>query len=242
MKASQYISITKIKPEDADRKINKRKPRPNHYKHPVNKSLFSDNWDPSVYGWSNNPKPFSKPNDASRSLWSDTKGIPNQVSLFSNKLDPSVHGHRVKNYKAKPAEVQQSNIISYRNKLRDLKDKNMSILRKKEVVAEARDIQDIARQYSLDAMQALADILSNPESADNAKIAAANVILERGYGKAAATNLNINANMNASPKELDSRELDRRSAEIISRIERLTDGKSEEVKSKNRPLNLRDYN
>ena len=47
--------------------------------------------------------------------------------------------------------------------------------------AKAR-ISDIAKEYSQDAIETLVDVMRNGSS-DNARIAAATAILDRGYGK-----------------------------------------------------------
>jgi hypothetical protein len=155
------------------------------------------------------------------------KGIKNLKSLFSDKLDPSVHGHRIKRHTSNNYELKAAYIEHRRRRLKTIREVQMAMIRNKDVATEARDIQDIARQYSLDAMRTLADILSNPESNDTAKIAAANVILDRGYGKAAATNINMNASLDAPVKDLDSRDLDQRITETLNRIDRVTHQVSE---------------
>jgi hypothetical protein len=148
----------------------------------------------------------------------------NLPSLFSGKPDPSLNRDRVKSLNLSKAELKM------REEQRAAKS------------AEARDIQELARRFATDAMQALADVLTNPDSADSAKITAANSILDRAYGKAASTNLNVNANMDANPKDLDPGDLDRRIADTLMRVENLADKAHEEAKNSKRIINLRDYN
>lgn len=148
----------------------------------------------------------------------------NLPSLFSGKPDPSLHRDRLKALRLSKAELK---------------------MREEQRVArstEARDIQALARKFAYDAMQALADVLANPESPDSAKITAANAILDRAYGKAAATNLNVNANMDANPRDMDLKDLDRRIADTLSRVENLTDRAAEELKNGKKIINIRDYN
>ena len=52
------------------------------------------------------------------------------------------------------------------------------------VVAEVRDL---AREHTTDAMKTLVSICKNPKAASAARVAAANAILDRGYGKAPQT-------------------------------------------------------
>ena len=48
-----------------------------------------------------------------------------------------------------------------------------------------RSIREISRQYTDQAINALVDVLSNDEEPAAARVAAANSLLDRGYGKAA---------------------------------------------------------
>lgn len=153
------------------------------------------------------------------------KQIKHLPSLFSNKLDPSLHASKKE-----------------RDRAAGIVETKMDIKNRKRVIAEARDIQNIARQFAPDAMQALIDILQDPEANATAKITAANVVLDRAYGKAAATNINMNTNMDAAPKDLDSRDLDIRIVETLNRIERATHGAAEEAESEERSAGIRKYN
>ena len=47
------------------------------------------------------------------------------------------------------------------------------------------DVQQLARQLTTDAIETLASIMRNTEAAPAARVAAANAILDRGYGKPA---------------------------------------------------------
>jgi hypothetical protein len=145
-------------------------------------------------------------------------------SLFSDRLDPSLNNDRLKRLRLSKKELK-------------MREENRAAK-----AAEAKDIQSLARRFALDAMKALADVLANPNSADTAKITAANAILDRAYGKAASTNLNVNANMDANPRDLDPADLDRRIADTLTRVENLTELATKEVKGERRIINLRDYN
>ncbi len=46
------------------------------------------------------------------------------------------------------------------------------------------DVQALARQYTADAVETLARIMRDDDAAPAARVAAANAILDRGYGKA----------------------------------------------------------
>lgn len=47
-----------------------------------------------------------------------------------------------------------------------------------------KEVQDLARRYTTDAIQTLADICSNPTATPGARVSAAEVLLDRGWGKA----------------------------------------------------------
>jgi hypothetical protein len=50
---------------------------------------------------------------------------------------------------------------------------------------EVKEVVELAREKGPEAIKALAGIMSNPNSPPAARVAAAGVILDRGYGKAA---------------------------------------------------------
>lgn len=87
---------------------------------------------------------------------------------------------------------------------------------------EYRDIQDMARTYAHEAMKKMAEIVQDPNSHPMAIIAATNVILERGYGKANQPNTNLNMDMNGKTNEIGTKELDQRVAKTLERIEAIT--------------------
>jgi hypothetical protein len=201
------------------------------------KSLFSDKPDPSVHR-----------HRMKRHVW----GTRQMRALHMKDSRDIVKMTTEEEYKKAHAELNKKKAIIARiknNRLKEVEaiqceysEAQMELRRKKEVAAEARDIQEIARGYTIDVMEALVNILKNPDSADTAKIAAGTVLLDRAYGKAPATNLNVNANMDANIKDLDSRDLDKRIAETLARVENITERASEEVKSEKRPADLRKYN
>jgi hypothetical protein len=58
------------------------------------------------------------------------------------------------------------------------------------------DVQEIARVYSKDAIKTLASIMNNAKAPPAARIAAASVLLDRGYGKALQSIESRNENVN----------------------------------------------
>src|SRR5258706_6113614 len=206
MKRSQY-TVNRINPEDADRPI------PAKYVPP-----------PRITQLAKNPRPFER-----------LKGIPNLTSVFSDKSDPSVYGHRLKRRKNHAEKMRQA-------QMRVIDEVQMEAFRKKNLALEARDLQDLCRQFTLKATETLIEILDNPDASDGSKLKAIEMLWDRGYGKAAQTQVNINANADTKPSELDAQSLDRRIADTLDRVEKLANGKTEEGKSEDRPINLREYN
>lgn len=47
----------------------------------------------------------------------------------------------------------------------------------------AAEVRELARQHTADAIQTLVSIMTNPKSAPAARVSAATVLLDRGYGK-----------------------------------------------------------
>jgi len=207
MKEQQYKALTRIKDEDADRPI------PAKYVPP-----------PRITQLAKNPRPFEK-----------LKGTPNLTSVFSDKPDPSVHGHRLKRTKNHAERMKRAQI-------RVIDEVQMEAFRKKNLALEARDLQDLCRQFTLKATETLIQILDNPDASDGSKLKAIEMLWDRGYGKAAQTQVNINANADAKPSELDSASLDKRIAEALNKVEKITNRISKEGTSEERPSDLRKYN
>src|SRR5260221_4853572 len=203
MKRSQY-TVNRINPEDADRPI------PAKYVPP-----------PRITQLAKNPRPFEK-----------LRGTPNLPSIFSDKSDPSVHGHRLKRRKNHAEKMRQA-------QMRVIDEVQMEAFRKKNLAMEARDLQDLCRQFTLKAVETLIQILDDPDAAPSAKLQAIGMLWDRGYGKPAQTQVNINANADAKLSELDAKSLDRRIDDAINRVEKLANGKTEEGESQDRPSDLR---
>lgn len=174
------------------------------------------------------------------------KQVKHQKSLFSNKPDPSCHSDKRIRDVAKGLPDTSKGVVEL-GRMRCnvdskgiLREDNMD--RRVRISLEARDLQDLSRELAPKAMETLVNILDNPESADTAKLAAAQIILDRGYGKPAAT-MNLNTNLDSKPAELDDTALAQRTAETLRKIEKLTKTNSEstEVEEK-KPSDLRKYN
>ena len=183
---------------------------------------------------SKNPVPFEKLNTGD-GRQSGKGYTPNLPSIFSGLPDPAVHGHRLKRRANLAKQVRKEEIAR-------LKEKHMSLVRKKTLGAEARDIQDLARQFAVEALQAMVDILDNPDASDSNKLAAANSLLDRAYGKSPVTNFNVNASVDAKPSDLDEKSLDRRLVDVLSKVEKLTGPAAKIETDEDRPSNLRKYN
>ncbi len=106
------------------------------------------------------------------------------------------------------------------------------------VAKEAAEIQLTARKRALAAMDRLQDIIENPVSKDSDAIAAANVVLDRAYGRAQQTNINANIS-DGKEKSLTSAELNERIEKTLRRAQELTSRTAETGKSEERPADIR---
>jgi len=53
----------------------------------------------------------------------------------------------------------------------------------KSTAAQKATLSELARKHTEDALAALVSVMNSPKSGDSARVAAANSILDRGYGK-----------------------------------------------------------
>jgi hypothetical protein len=109
------------------------------------------------------------------------------------------------------------------------------------VAKEAREVQDMARQTAVQALEVIKDVLMNGER-DSDKLSAANIVLERAYGKSTQINVNDNVNRNGTKEEVSSAELDKRIETALGRVEELAGRKAKPAKGAHRPVNLRQRN
>lgn len=77
-----------------------------------------------------------------------------------------------------------------------------------------KDLQDAAREHSHTALKVLVDIVKSPKMNPIARVKAADLIIERGYGKA----IQINGNINMDVENVDDSELVIRGRTLASRI------------------------
>ncbi len=99
------------------------------------------------------------------------------------------------------------------------------------IVREAREITNLARKHAPAAIDALGKIIKKKHASEMAQIAAANSLLDRGYGKP-TQNINQTVNTDGSAKEIDPRELDKRIASVIERIEGTRSRARKKIKGK----------
>jgi hypothetical protein len=107
------------------------------------------------------------------------------------------------------------------------------------VARESRDIQDMARTMATAAMERAMDIIADPNSQDSAALSAAELILNRAYGKPNQTNTNLNADLNGKSTEVGSAELDKRITDTLKRVDAIAGRAEQAAKSKKRPADLR---
>jgi len=153
-------------------------------------------------------------------------------------MSPESHEKRMKGlFKAWEFKRRKKNgekFVSARQKLRKRVRLRITLTK------EAREIQNIARTHADQAMRRLAEIINDPEVPESVAIVAAQVILDRAYGKASQTNINANVDANGKPSEITSGELNQRIEQTLKRVEELTGGVPKAPKSKERPVDLRE--
>ena len=106
------------------------------------------------------------------------------------------------------------------------------------VILEARDLQEIARVNAKGAMEALVAIVNSKHAPEASRIAAAQVILDRGYGKASQTTFSANVS-DGKTSEITADELEQRVNRALRRVEELTGRAPKAPKGKNKSLNVR---
>lgn len=122
-------------------------------------------------------------------------------------------------------------------------EKPMSISKKELMTTmEARELMERARQLADKAMQVYEDIMDSDTAADTAKIAAANAVIDRGFGKATQTNVTAQVNADGKPSEIDDRELAARIEDAVERVRRVTTRAEQEAAGAERPADIRKFN
>jgi hypothetical protein len=119
--------------------------------------------------------------------------------------------------------------------------KRLKLKAKQAIALEAHELQQLARENATAAMRTLIEITRNKRAPEATRIAASQVILDRGYGKASQTSITANVT-NGKTAEIDSRELDKRIGQALKRVEDLTNRTPKAGISKKRPSDLRKYN
>ena len=110
------------------------------------------------------------------------------------------------------------------------------------IVKEAREIKEMAAKCVPDAIRALHEIIKSDLSSDMAKIAAANSVWDRGYGRPTQTSINATVDADAKPNQIDDRELDRRIGAALERVEDITTRTREKITVPERSADLRKLN
>lgn len=130
---------------------------------------------------------------------------------------------------------------AYREESVQKKRKRLELKEKKKVALEAHELMQLARQNATNAMKSLIDIVDDSRSPEAARIAAAQVIFDRGYGKASQTSFTANLT-NGKTNEIDSNELESRITKALKRVEDITGGAPKAAKGKKGPADLRKLN
>jgi hypothetical protein len=143
--------------------------------------------------------------------------------------------------------LQKGHVTLHKKSAGEIKvTKSMERIRKKRerahlretVAKEAREIQELGRRNADAVMRRLANIaIGSPN--ETAAIAAAQVILDRSYGKANQTSISAHIDANGQETSISQKELDARVEQTLKRIETLTGGKAKAPKSEEPLIDLR---
>lgn len=159
-------------------------------------------------------------------------------------MSPTAHGRRIrglfKTWSVKDRKSRGEKITRARVK------QMMKIRRRRRVLEnvakEAREIQHLARTLAVTAFERLTKIIENEESNDASAIAAAQVILDRAYGKATHTSINAHIDANGKPSEITAKELDTRIEAALKRVESITQREAKAPDSEEQSPDLRKRN
>ena len=116
-----------------------------------------------------------------------------------------------------------------------LKPRKPKPLTSKEVQVRAREDSDLA-------MLALREILISDEASHTNKLRAAELVLDRGFGRPKQTTLNVSMDNDAEPKKLSASALRSRIEAALDGIEQAERGAEEEGEGEERPPNIRELN
>ena len=86
------------------------------------------------------------------------------------------------------------------------------------------DVRDLARAYTVDAIETLAEVMKDKDAPPSARVAAASCVLDRGWGRAAQT---IEANVT----HYDGMNLDELKQLFVGKVLELTAGETADVVS-----------
>jgi hypothetical protein len=147
----------------------------------------------------------------------------------------------IHNKKAAKGELDGISIYSKRRSryMKVKPPRHPRVVLRETVAREAREIQDMARRFASAAMQRAFNVINDPTAADTAVLQAADLILNRAYGKPNQTNTNLNVDANGKISEVSGAELNQRIAEALKRVESIAGREQQALKGKKQPANLR---
>jgi hypothetical protein len=137
---------------------------------------------------------------------------------------------------------KEAYLVARETRERKKMEEDVKAKRRAEIAKEAQNIQDLAREFSEQALQAIAEIMNSENETGNTKLAAAMALLDRAHGKPVASIVNTNLNAEVKPSEVNAADLDTRIAEALNRVEKFTGREAKAAEGKERPTDLRKYN
>lgn len=107
---------------------------------------------------------------------------------------------------------------------------------------QIRELQELCREKAEEIFDEIYKIVKSEQSADSAKLQAAQMLLDRAYGKATQTSVTAQVNADGKPSEIDDAELNTRIREALKRVERASSGEAKPSLSEDGPSDLRKLN
>lgn len=169
-------------------------------------------------------------------------GAPGHQLSTAENMPPEAHARRMAGlYKAWQERAKQYHEKRTMTKSRlHTKEKRVRIKLRETVAKEQREIQELARKNADAVMKRMAEIAQTSFN-ETAAIAAAQIILDRAYGKANQTNINASVDANGKETDISQKELDTRINQALKRVEAITGRTPEAPKGEERPVDLREH-
>lgn len=107
------------------------------------------------------------------------------------------------------------------------------------IAMSARELKELCATKARRAIKVLEAIMESDRAPDQARITAAQALIERAFGKATQMNVTAMVESDAKASEIDDKTLSTRIDETIARIERIAGGETKPPQREKRSINVR---